>query len=160
MVKVELPPLLLFRGDWERYVEVLYQVYLDEVVNGNLTFMQFSVRCRYDMTAKEKGHGFWHLIQEGPEEENRVPDLKRCERIHWVSWMIRQVGSDPRITWWEEKRGTGADVLIWLEELEYVVVLSRRRRYFLLKTAYCTDKPHKKAALLKKRAEYWSANKS
>lgn len=26
---------------------------------------------------------FWHMIQEGRIEEDRTPDIRRCERIRW-----------------------------------------------------------------------------
>jgi len=62
---------------------------------------------------------------------------------------------DLRVTWWEESRGSSIDVLIWLEAEDYLVVLVRRTDYLLLKTAYCTDKPHKQNTLRKNRAKFW-----
>jgi hypothetical protein len=160
VVKVEVPPLLEFLGDWSRYVEVLYEVYIDEIAYAHLTFLQLPVRCKFNPPSKGKGFGFWHVIQDGPDEEERIPDLRRCERIRWIPWLIRQAGVDQRITWWEEKRGSTRDVLLWFEEMVYVVVLAKRRNYLLLKTAYCTEKPHKKRTLKKRRAAYWSSQKA
>ena len=53
-------------------------------------------------------------------------------------------------------RGSSTDVLIWLEIEDYLVVLSKREGYYLLKTAYLTDKPHKRRTLRQNREEYWA----
>ena len=58
--------------------------------------------------------------------------------------MIRNATKDNRISWWEEIRGSHRDVLLWLEQEDYLVVLSKRKGYHLLKTAYIANKPHKK----------------
>lgn len=42
-----LPNLILFDGDWPRYVEKLYSVYLDTVVNGNLRFYGLRISCQF-----------------------------------------------------------------------------------------------------------------
>jgi len=46
---------------------------------------------------------FWHLLSEGKIEENRLPDLRRCERIRWPRPIIERE-SDSRIKIWENKR--------------------------------------------------------
>ena len=152
---MDLPDLVRFHGDWERYVEELYEIYMKEVVNGGLKFGGLPVRCRRHPEARGKGFGFWHVIQEGRVEEERLPDLRRCERIRWIPWIIRYAGRDSRITWWEERRGSNTDVLLWLEEEDYLVILAKRRGYMLLKTAYCTTRPHKKRGLRKNRGNFW-----
>jgi len=70
--------------------------------------------------------------------------------------MIRNATKDDRISWWKEVRGSHRDVLIWLEQEDYLVVLSKRKRYYLLKTAYIANKPHKKRGLRKNREKYWA----
>ncbi len=46
------------------------------------------------------------------------------------------------------------EVVIWIESEEYVVVLSERRDYWLLKTAYIADKSGKKRQLTRNRNKY------
>ena len=155
MVKANLPELFSFHGDWEKYVEELYEIYLREIVNGDLKFNGLPVRCRYHPETRGKGFGFWHVIQSGRIEEERLPDLRRCERIRWISWMIKHAHKDDRISWWEEKRGRNKDILLWLESEDYLVVLTMRRGYLLLKTAYCTTTQHKRETLRKNRKNFW-----
>lgn len=152
---MDLPDLIPFDGDWETYVDRLYRIYMREIVNGRLTFSGLPIRSRYHPPSRGKGSGFWHVIQEGPSEEERLPDLRRCERISWISWIIKNVSKEDRISWWEERRGSSVDVLIWLEIEDYLVVLSKRRKYYLLKTAYLANRPHKKKTLRKNRDKYW-----
>ena len=154
VVELDLPDLIAFLGDWTQYVESLYKTYMREIVNGKITFSGLPIKTRYHPPSRGKGSGFWHVIQEGPSEDERIPDLRRCERISWISWMIKNATKDDRISWWEDVRGSSRDALIWLEQEDYLVVLSKRKGYYLLKTVYIADKPHKRKELRKKRVKY------
>jgi len=96
---------------------------------------------------------FWHLIQEGQIEEERTPDLRRCERIGWIRAVIENE-ADPRVKVWENERlkdrGPDRRVILWLDE-EFLVVLGDRRTYWLLLTAYTTDRANR---IEKLRREY------
>ena len=148
-----LPDLVLFGGDWNQYVEELYAVYLDDIVNSGLRFQGLPVKSQYRPPSLGKGYGFWHVISDGSTEEDRIPDFRRCERIRWISWLIQNADQDPRISWWENKRGHNTHVVIWIEEEEFVVVLAKRREYYLLKTAYC-PKPHRSRTFKKEREKF------
>lgn len=156
---MNLPRLVALSGDWSSYVERIYKIYLATIVNGGLEVDGYPVKCRFHPPSKGKGFGFWHIIQEGLTEEERTPDLRRCERIEWVSWIIMQLGKDTRITWWEEKRGHEKYKLLWLEEEDYLIILAKRKNYWLLKTAYLTDKSHKRKQLQRNREIYWAIQK-
>jgi len=151
---MDLPELVYFHGDWDRYVEELYEIYMREIVNGGLTFKGFPVKCQYRPSALGKGYGFWHVISDGSVEEDRIPDLRRCERIKWISWLIQNVENDSRITWWQNKRGSNPHVVIWIEAEDFAVILAKRSKYYLLKTAYCVSKRRKKT-FQKERKRYW-----
>ena len=154
MVTMELPDLFLFHGDWARYIEELYRIYLDEIVNGDLIFQGLPIKCQFRPESKGKGYGFWHVISDGPAEDERLPDLRRCERIQWISWIIRGAGHDSRISWWENKRGRSTNVVLWLEKEDFAVILAKRSRYYLLKTAYCL-KPHRRKTFRKEKEAFW-----
>ena len=148
-----LPNLVLFQGDWRQYVEDLYAIYLGDIVNSGLTFQGLPVKSQYRPPSQGKGYGFWHVISDGATEEDRIPDFRRCKRICWIAWLIQNVDKDPRISWWENRRGRNTHVVIWIEEQEFVVVLAKRRDYFLLKTAYCPQ-THRSRAFRKERAKF------
>lgn len=154
---MDLPDLFQFHGDWNTYIEQLYEIYLEEIVRGNITFRGLPVRSQYRPPTDGKGYGFWHIISDGPQEEDRLPDFRRCERIKWISWIVRMADSDNRIKWWENKRGRDTHVVLWLEALDFAVILAKRKKYYLLKTAYNVTKPHRKATFLKEYEKFWRA---
>ena len=102
---MSLPELFLFHGNWQEYVDALYAIYEKEIVWGNLTFNGMPVKSQYRPPTDNKGYGFWHVISDGPVETDRIPDLRRCERIRWIAWAINNVDTDQRIKCWKNRRG-------------------------------------------------------
>ncbi len=133
---MSLPPLIPFFGDWDSYEEELYQNYLKTVVNAGLQFLGTRVTCPYRPATKGKHFSFWHIISEGEKEEDREPDLKRCARISWIGWMIKNADISDDLKWWENKRGKNTHVVIWHEQESFAVVLAKRNGCYMLKTAY------------------------
>lgn len=136
-----LPPLILLKeysGDWESYKQAVYQIFMESIVD-KLTFLGLPVSCRYFQPIGGMHRSFWHLITENPEEsqndEDRVPDIRRCERIHWLAHIITNC-MDQKVACWENKRGSNTNVVLWLQPEKYIVILSKRRGYYLLTTAY------------------------
>jgi hypothetical protein len=100
---VSEPPKLIDLGDaegadtaerWRVYLEALYGVWQRTLVYGGLSFRGRPLRCRKTPESRFKHFGFWHLIQEGFPEEERMPDLERCRRLLWVGWVIQNEGID------------------------------------------------------------------
>ena len=132
-----LPAIIPFGGDWHRYVEEIYQVYVDNIAHAGLTFNGLKVSCQFRPESQGKHFGFWHVISEGKAEDDRTPDFRRCERITWIAYLITNAETEADISWWENKRGTDTHVVIWHEAENFVVVLAKRKDYYLLKTSYC-----------------------
>jgi hypothetical protein len=78
---------------------------------------------------------FWHFITKGEEEAERIPDLRRCERIKWPKPIIENNG-DMIIKTWENVRNGEKRILLFIEEENYLVVLAGRNGYLLPWTAY------------------------
>ena len=53
--------------------------------------------------------------------------------------VIQNAPTHAEIDEWQNTRGTVVNTLLWFRE-EYLVVLARRQGYWLLRTAYCTEK--------------------
>jgi len=134
------PDIIPFSGDWDEYQEKLYKIFQDTICNSNLTFQGVRVGIKRHPEYKEKHFTFWHLTSEGEKEEERTPDLRRCERLPWVRWIIDNCDELPNIVYWENRRGSQRHVVIWCEEHNYAVILAKRNKYYLLKTAYCVSK--------------------
>ena len=167
---MSLPPALMHfndYADWAAYEDAIYAEYLTLVAHARLQLWGDPVKVRFNPTTRHKGYGFWHLISEAPSqnnrnEDNRIPDLERCARVRWVAWCIQNVGT-AGFSWWENKRGTEAHVVIWAEQHDFAVVLAKRDtlegpRYYLLKTAYCL-RSHTSRKFAKERDAYWAAQK-
>ena len=152
-----LPELILFDGNWPGYVERLYSVYLDTVVNGNLRFEGLKISCQYRPASQGKHFGFWHVISDGEVEEDRLPNFRRCERINWIAYLIANAKIDPGITWWKNKRKNNTHIVIWHEAENFVVILAERGNYYLLKSAYCAES-HRRATFIRERALFKSQN--
>lgn len=154
------PDLLLFQnfgGDWKKYEKELNRIFTEEIAWGSLRFRNRPVNCRRIPETGGRWASFWHLIQEGREEDERTPDLRRCERLPWIPWVINNAITHPEIDGWQNKRGSETNSLLWYRE-EYLVVLSQRQGYWLLKTAYFTDKKYRIRQLRKERDAYLSAS--
>lgn len=124
-------------GEWDDYQERLFDIFQQTVVNGKLIFLGLPVKVRWFEPFKGKHFTFWHLISEGEKESERTPDLRRCERIGWIQWCINNYESHPDIVYGvDEYSSQEKDYRIWYEKGGYLIVLSKRNGYFLLKTAY------------------------
>lgn len=145
------PPSLVFFedfADWQTYEDAIYTIYLETVAHAGLSFCGSPVKVRYMPQTKRKGYGFWHLISEAPDqcnrsEDDRIPDLRRCERVRWVAWCIQNADAGVAgFSWWENERGRETHVVLWAEQHDFAVVLAKRQTeqgplFYLLKTAYC-----------------------
>jgi hypothetical protein len=143
-----LPPLFKFKGNWPLYLNALYELFTADFIDTKPQFRGRPLGLTRLPMSEGKDATFWHLIQEGPVEASRLPDLQRCERIRWPRPIIEN-SDDPALKVWTNIRKGRPRVLLWLENEEYLVVLVERNRYLLLLTAYLVDQPHRKRKLLK-----------
>lgn len=102
---------------------------------------------------------FWHLIQEGDIEEDRTPDLRRCERIRWPRTIIEAVETD-KVRVWQSTRGNYERIVIATEDFSYVVILDDRGDYVLLWTAFCVEKEHRRKKLAREYSEWHQSKNS
>lgn len=136
-----LPELLPFTGNWEEYVKVIYDIFCNDFIKSRPIFRDKLIYIGEGRLLNGKELTFWHIISEGRTEEEKLPDLRRCERIRWPRQIIDHC-TDPRIKIWENERqgsqgrGMQKRLCLWLEDADYLVVLSDRKRFYLLCTAY------------------------
>jgi hypothetical protein len=145
MALFPLPPLITlnqYGGDWERYSAAIYKEFVDNVVNAGLTFLGLPLSYQRLPEFQGMHYSFWHLITEDKErtrsDEDRIPDMRRCERVSWIAHIIRNAGeSDSGIRCWENERHGNKHIVLWLEEERFLIILAKRKEYVLLKTMYC-----------------------
>ncbi len=146
-----IPPLELLRdydGDWEKYFHAIYTFFEQDFVKNRPTFRGVKLQLKRHPVIEGKEATFWHLISEGRIEVDRTPDLRRCERIRWARPFIEN-DKEPLIKIWSNNRNGEKRICLWLEEVEYLVILAKRSDYILPWTAYTTPQPHQKRKLQK-----------
>lgn len=159
------PDLILFGGDWAPYEDQIYDVFVTTFVRRGPKFNGWPVKAQFRPETHGKGFSFWHVISEAKDprnrnEEDRIPDLRRCERIAWIAWAIDCAASNMEgFSWWENRRGSNVHVVIWVESYDFAVVLAKRNGFYVLKTAYCELKSHRRQSFERERAEFCGIQK-
>lgn len=144
-----LPPLIeyaSFDGDYHAFLDAVYNAFCDDFVRSKPAFpgARFSLK-RHPMELGKEAT-FWHVVSTGKVEADRLPDLRRSERIRWIRPMIERA-NEGELRRWRNRRGREERILIALPDFSHLVVLSDRRDYVLLWTAYCVDQPHQRRKL-------------
>lgn len=81
-----LPDLVLFEdfdGDWGKYLDVIYAYFKKDFADSQPVFRGKRLGLKRHPLSQGKEATFWHMISEGENEDERLPDLRRCERIRW-----------------------------------------------------------------------------
>lgn len=159
-----LPELELYDNcsSWSEYQEALYSIFRKDFIEGHPNFKGKQVNIRRHPIEYGKEEAFFHVTcQDYQKDGNRVPDLRRCERIRWVRAFIEHYHCDSTlcelcdgVKIWEEPYHGKNRVHILLPEERYMVVLEPRESYCLLITAFYFDHDHALAKKLKHYEQY------
>lgn len=160
-----LPPLVPFddfHGDWGRYLEALYAAFQEDFCRVRPNFQGRPLHLKRQPISEGKEATFWHFIQEGQVEADRLPDFRRCERIRWPRPVIEAHAVQDRIKLWCEVRtgrGTGKEPRwhLTLPDFSYLVVLADRGDFLLPWTAYPVEQDHERRKLEKRWITYRTA---
>jgi len=150
-----LPALAMFEeygGDWDRYLDALYAFFKRDFIESKPAYNGVTLALKRHPVIQNKESTFWHIISEGNSEADRLPDMRRCERIRWPRPVIEHSADLSVKIWTNERRGEKR-ICLWLEDAEYLVILAERNGYILLWTAYVVDQEHTKRKLRKEYAE-------
>lgn len=148
-----LPSLILFedyKGVWDLYINAVYKHFQKDFVESRPFFQGRPISVRFHPSYDGKGATFWHLVSEGSQESERIPDLRRCERILWPRPIIESKGFMNVKVWDTTRPWRGQNqrrVNIALEDFSYIVVIAENQRGFDLVTAYVVEKSYKRDKL-------------
>ncbi|MDR1027095.1 MAG: hypothetical protein LBL46_01625 [Rickettsiales bacterium] len=137
------------------------EVYIGMLKNGRMRFLGVPVRLRHAPQDKlGRDYTFRHLISEDSKygiaycEDDRTPDIRRCERLHWIPFIIANAVDKSFVRCWENTRKKNGverrNVVLWIKNENYLIVLEKRDRYFLLKTAYLHNSDEWKIAKIER----------
>jgi hypothetical protein len=163
-----LPPLVFLEdcdGDWPTYEDVLYRWFRNDFVESTPQWPGKRVGLKRHPMSRGKEATFWHFIQEGKVEDDRTPDLRRCERIRWPRPIMEAfprgvASSNARIRYWRNRRGTETRFVLALPDFSYVVIVADRGEYVLPWTAYCVEREHQRQKLRREFEAFWKAQNS
>ena len=104
-----------------------------------------------------KSCSYFHFTHDGDIETERIPDLRRMERIEWVMFIIRH-HSHPYLKIWKKLVKGRTRICILHEAERYLLVLEERDTYILPWTAYYIEHEHRIRKYIKEWEAYKNAN--
>lgn len=148
-----------YGGNYSAYIDAIYDVFNADFIQHKAHFGANEIRLKYHPMFQERAYTFYHMTHEGDVEDERVPDLRRCERIPWARPTIESVEGFG-LRFWEQERNGKHRICIWLNVdtgENYFVILDIRKTYVLLWTAFYGTYSN---TVKKKEAEYnqWLAS--
>lgn len=147
-------------GDPGQHLETVYQAYMDELVHAGLTFQGKALSFRFMPQTNGRGYAFWHAISEAGEtaaEDDRIIDLRRCERITWPAYMLATATNDGNgdVLWWRTTRRGRSRIVFWIKAESYALVMEEREDYWLFLTTY-TVRSGRSRQFAAEHAAYWA----
>lgn len=151
----------------------LYAIFCRDIRDATLRYCEQPVLI---FPEKEDGKEvlFWHLTtrkqwvrpvprrkqkfeRKGTLREDfceRLPDLRRCERLPWVNPLIHNA-FDSEVLAWDYKEGDGViKTYVWIKDHSFVVIMKRRKNLSrCLITSFYIDKEYTRRDFERKYAE-------
>ncbi len=149
-------PNLIFLNDYldfQLYFRAVYNIFENNFIKSKPQYNGLDVGVKKYPEVDGIHRTFYHITHEGEDEQNRLPDIKRMERIHFPRFYIDNT-QHKDILIWENTRGRDTRVLMFNEEQSYVVILNKREGYYLFWAAYLVEQEHRKNKLLKEYKAY------
>ena len=160
-----LPPInpYDFELDYKVYEASLYQKYKADFISTHPLFEGKIVKVRFLPIIDGYEESFIHFTCKNYENvDNREPDFKRCERLHWIrkvieNYLCKGICSETDcegIKIWEEPWKMYKRVHFLFEEERYLVIIEKREKYNLLITAYYLEYDNALEKQLKRYEQY------
>ncbi len=144
-----------FDGDYEKYEEAVYNIYKETFEKQKFYWNDKTIEHKKHPVFKDKPGTFWHIVSTGDDEENRIPDLRRYERVAWPAYILSHCKQNcTNLLMWKNKRKGKSRIILWCRDIDYVVILDERKDFCIFWTAYPVTYRHTKNKLLKEYEEY------
>ena len=136
-----------YDNDWATYEAALYRIFKRDFIDSHPFYNNTRVSVKHYPIEYGKEEAFFHTTcKDYVGGGNRVPDFRRCERIRWIRAFIENYDCDPTrcedcdgVKVWTEPFKSKLRVHFLLEEERYMVILEKRKDYYLLITAFYLD---------------------
>lgn len=90
---------------------------------------------------------FWHITTEFDKDRaERIPDLRRSERIPWVKPMINNSENSEVLSWDNKEKKNKIKTYVWLKAHDFLVVMNKTKsgKLFLITSFYIERGNYKK----------------
>ncbi len=145
-----------YGGNFSEYFEAVYQIFKRDFVDSKPNFEGTRLGLKKYPLVEGKEYTFYHMTHEGDVKNERVPDLRRMERIKYPKQMIDN-STNTILKVWRNKRKGRDRILIFHESESYLVVLADRGNYILPWTTYFIEENNRKRRLIKEYEDYLKA---
>lgn len=159
---MQLPDLITleeYGGDIITYLEAVYAVFKADFVDNKPTFQGKRLGLKRYPLIEGKEYTFYHFTHDGDIETQRLPNMRRLERMPFPKPMINN-STHSYLKVWRNKRGKSNRILIFHEAESYLVVLDDRGDYILPWTAYLIEHKNRRERLLVEYEDWLKMQKS
>jgi|GEM_PF-337787 len=134
----------------------LYALFCRDIRDAGLRLSGTPIFIPREADAEGFEQIFWHLTTRNPKpvprrlkpylelnENDRMPDPRRCERMPWINPVVSRTGSAPEILVWDYEEGDGRiKTYLWLKACDFVVIFKKLRsgRRLLVTSFYVDNK--------------------
>ena len=157
MICDRIPDLILmndYGGDYEQYEAAVYALYNETFAEEQFYWGDKPIRHKKHPLIRDMSATFWHIISTSDGKDD-LPDLRRYERIAWPAYIMDYcLNCCDSLKVWKNKRKGKTRILMWCEDVEYLVVLDERADYCVFWTAYPVNRKHTKEKLQAEYEEY------
>lgn len=148
-------------SQYNKYEDYIFNLYKTIYESHSITYNEKPVTMKHRPPNYDERSGFYHIVCENykdtNDEQDRDPNLSRCERITWGAQIISKCAKKDidcnNLLVWENTRYSKCNILLFCPDINYLVVLGIRQDYYLLTTAYPV-RPHTREKLLKEYHKY------
>jgi hypothetical protein len=145
-----------YSGDFSSYFNAVYDVFVNDFLKSKPKFEGQKVIAPHYPEVDGKSRTFYHITHEGEDENNRLPDMRRMERIRYPKFKITNLPNEELLVWEKAMKG---DIRIHILNVaeKYLLVLNKRNGYLMLWTAFYINQSH---TIRKKVKEYEAYKKA
>lgn len=157
--KYTIPDLILlggYSGNFSLFNEAVYQIFRRDFIQSKPIFRGKRLGLKLYPIVDGKEYTYYHFTHDGDVETERIPNLRRMERIRFPKSIIDN-SLEACFKVWRNKRGSSDRILLYCESETYLVVLEDRRNYILPWTAYYVENEHRRQKLLREYEDYIKA---
>ena len=131
-----------YGGDYHRYIDAVYTIFKNDFIKHKTLWGTHKLNLKFNPIFQDRAYTFYHMTHEGEVEDERTPDLRRCECLPWAKPTLQNTQLWQLKFWRQERKNSKNRICIWLDnedDTDYYVILEVRESYVLLWTAFVSE---------------------